>query len=170
MCLWWWTNDGDPDSSWCRDSTLIPLFDLQHSLFELSESSPSFNGICNGVFGSFSSSSKVSPFCSTNLSWFASYFKIGNSYWSLSRSLPFLGYFLREASTNEYCPLHSSPTNILFGVINGSCSCDLSTQLTTNCHLELVTSCSQISSWAPIPLWHRLCIPTHYFSMPNIPF
>jgi hypothetical protein len=63
-----------------------------------------------------------------------------------------------------------SPTYILLGVINGSCSCGLSVWLAMNCHQELVASCSQKSGQTFVSLWHRLCILACYFLMPNIPF
>jgi hypothetical protein len=85
------------------------LFDSQHFLFVFSLSSPS-NANYDGVFGSFSSSTRVPSsssikapfFCSTNASYFASYFKIGNSYSSSFGSLSFFGHFLHVASINEY--------------------------------------------------------------------
>ncbi len=95
------TYDSDPPSSQCHESIVIQLHDPKYFSLLLFEFSLSSYADCNGVFGSFSSSFSVLSFCSINASWFASYFKIGNSYLS-SRSLSFFGLFLHEASTNEY--------------------------------------------------------------------
>jgi hypothetical protein len=38
-----------------------------------------------------------------------------------------------------------------------------------DCPLELVSSCSQNLNQTFVSWWHTLCIPSHYFSMPNIP-
>jgi hypothetical protein len=68
----------------------------------LFESSPSLGVHCNGVFGSSSSYFGVVSFYFINAYWFASYFKIGNSYSSSYGSLSFFGHFLFDVSTNEY--------------------------------------------------------------------
>jgi len=65
--------------------------------------------------------------------------------------------------------LYSSPIDIMLGVINESCSCGLLIQLATDCHRELVASCSQKSGQTFVSLWRRLCILACYFLMPNIP-
>ncbi len=64
--------------------------------------------------------------------------------------------------------LHSSLTNILLGVVNETYSFGLSIQLATNYPMELVSSYSQNPSQTSILWWHTLCIPTCYFSMPNV--
>ncbi len=94
--IWWWTpflsrSQCDSDSTAWPTTLFIHVF----------ESSPSLDSDCNGVFGS-SFSIRVLYFYSTIASWFASYFEIGNSYLSSSRSFSFSRHSLREASTNEY--------------------------------------------------------------------
>jgi hypothetical protein len=74
----------------------------------------------------FFSSIVVFSFYLTNVSWFASYFKISNLYPSSSRSLSFFGHFLHATFTNEYWSICLSPIDILLSVINGSCSFNLS--------------------------------------------
>jgi hypothetical protein len=63
-------------------------------------------------------------------------------------------------------PLCLSLTNIMLGVINEPYSFDLLVWLATNCPFELATSCSRNLGQTFISLWHTLCIPAHYFSMP----
>lgn len=110
------------------------------------------------------SSFGVFPFCYTNLSLFASYFKIGNSYSSSFGSLTFLGYFLCEVSINEYWSAMFIPIDIMLCVINRCCSCGFSAQLSIDCHRELVASCSREYGWTYISLWHN-----DFVFMPNIP-
>jgi hypothetical protein len=100
--LWSWTYDGDPLFAQCHESIVILLHNPKDFSSPLFESFPSLNVDCDGVLGSSSSCSSVPSFYFTNVSWFASYFKIGNSYSSSSRSLSFSGHFLFVASTNEY--------------------------------------------------------------------
>jgi hypothetical protein len=66
-------------------------------------------------------------------------------------------------------PLYLSPTYILLGVINGYYNFSLLIWLVTNRPQELVVSCSWNLGQTSVSLWHRLCILTRYFSMPNIP-
>ncbi len=66
--------------------------------------------------------------------------------------------------------LYSSSTYILFDIINKSCNFSLLVRLATNCPLELVSSCLWNPDQTSISRWHTLCIPSSYFSMPNIPF
>ncbi len=62
-----------------------------------------------------------------------------------------------------------SPTCIMFGVINRSYNFALLILLAIDGPHELVTKSSQNPDWTSVSLWHRLCTPTHYFLMPNIP-
>ncbi len=96
-----WTYDGDPPFIWCHESTMILLHDPKDFSSSLFESSPSLDVDCNGVLGS-SSYHGVPSFCSNNVSWFASYSKISNSYSSSYGSLSFFGHFLFDVSTNGY--------------------------------------------------------------------
>jgi hypothetical protein len=65
--------------------------------------------------------------------------------------------------------LYSLSTNIIFDLINRSCSFSLLVWLATNCPLELVSSCSQNLGQTTVSQWHTLCIHVCYFSLPNIP-
>jgi hypothetical protein len=80
---------------------MILLHDPKDFSSSLFESSPSLDVDCNGVLGS-SSYHGVPSFCSNNVSWFASYSKISNSYSSSYGSLSFFGHFLFDVSTNGY--------------------------------------------------------------------
>jgi hypothetical protein len=95
VCMWSQTYYGDLHSSWWHNSAMIRLFDPQHPLFELFKSFPSLDVNYNGVSGSSSSSIGVPSFYYTNTSWFASYFKIGNSYSSWSIIFIFRPFFAR---------------------------------------------------------------------------
>ncbi len=64
--------------------------------------------------------------------------------------------------------LCSSPTNILLNIINEFYSFNLSNWLAMNYPLKLVSSCSWNLGQTTISRWHTLCIPTHYFLIPNI--
>ncbi len=93
--LWFQTYDGNPPSSQCHEYIVIRLHDLKDSSSSFSKFFPSLDANCDGGFGSSSSSfaSGVPSFCSTSASWFASYFKIDNSYLSSSISLSFFWPF-----------------------------------------------------------------------------
>ncbi len=117
------------------------LFEPQHYLSMLLKYFPSLDVDCDGVFSS-SSSIKVLFFYSTSASWFASYFKIGNSYLLSSRSLSFYGSCMRFLLMN-IGPFYSSATNIMLGIINGSCSCNLLVRLAMDYPHKFVVSCSQ---------------------------
>jgi hypothetical protein len=141
-------------------------------------SSPSFDANYDGVLGSpsssirvpSSSSTRAPSFYLTNASWFALYFKIGNLYSSSSGSLYSLVTFCVWFLPMNIGLFYLSSTNILLGVINAYCSFDLLVQLAMDYPLELVSSCSQNMGQTSISQWHTLCIPSCYFSMPNIPF
>ncbi len=62
------TYDGDPFSTGCHKSTMIPLHDLKDSSSSHFKSSPSSNVDYNGGFGSSSSCFSVFSFCSTSAS------------------------------------------------------------------------------------------------------
>ncbi len=63
----------------------------------------------------------------------------------------------------------SSPIDIMLGVINRSCTWDLSVWLAMDCLQELVASCSQNPNQTFVSLRHKLCILACHFLMPNIP-
>jgi len=100
--LWFFTYDGDPPFTRRHKSIVTLLYDPKDFSSSLSKSSSSLDENCNGVFGSSSSCFNVPSLCPTNASWFALYFKIGNSYSSFSRSLSFSSHFLLDVSTDEY--------------------------------------------------------------------
>ncbi len=142
VCLWSHTYDGDPHSfSWCHDLIVTWLLDPQHYLSMLSKFFPSSYANCNGVFGSLSSSTRAPSFCSTNVSWFALYFKL------TIHTRHHLDHFQTLAtSCMRLLPmniglLYSSPIDIILGIINGSYS--LSNPLATKCPQKLVASCPQ---------------------------
>jgi hypothetical protein len=76
---------------------------------------------------------------------------------------------LHEAFTDEYWYVCLSLIGILLDVINGYYSFGLLVQLAINCLQKLLASCSQNLDRTSVSQWHRLCIPTHYFLMLNIP-
>lgn len=62
-----------------------------------------------------------------------------------------------------------APIDIFLSELNRSYNCGLLIRLVANCPHELITSCSRNLGQTSISLWHRLCIPSCYFLMPNIP-
>ncbi len=95
-----WTYD--PPFTWCHKLIMTRLHDPKESSSLFFKSSPSSDVNCNGVIGSSSSCNNVLFFFSTSVSQFASYFKIGNSNSSSSKSFSFSSHFLGDTSTNEY--------------------------------------------------------------------
>jgi hypothetical protein len=130
-------------SAQCHELIVISLHNPKDFSSLLSKSFPSSYADCVGVLGSSSSCFSVPFFYSTNVSWFASYFKIGNSYSSPSRSLSFFSHFYLILLLMNIGMLCSSPINILLGIINKSCNCGLIVWLVRDCLHELVASFSQ---------------------------
>jgi hypothetical protein len=170
--IWWW-----PTFFWCCNSILTWLFDPQHYLFVLFWSSPSSDVDWDGVLGSFSSPLGFFHPPPLGLLLFIWLVLLGLHFISklAIHTRCHLDHFHYLATSCMWFlpmnsgPLHSSPIDILLGVINGSRSFSLSIQLATNCPLELVSSCSKNPGQSSVLWWHTLCIPTCYSSMPNIP-
>jgi hypothetical protein len=58
-------------------------------------------------------------------------------------SLSFSSHFLCEFFIMNTGLLCLSPIDIMFCIINKSCSCGFSTQLARNCHRESIAHCSR---------------------------
>ncbi len=94
------TYDGDPPSVQCHELTMTRLHDPKDFSSLLSKFFSFFK--CQLQWCSRPSSSSVPYFYSTSASWFALYFKIGNSYSSSFGLFSFSDHFLGDTSTNEY--------------------------------------------------------------------